>query len=42
SIIENFTSRLGNTQAVEFEMCLQQIYRIAEIRLWALIRDSLL
>ena len=42
SIIENFTSRLGNTQAVEFEMCLQQIYRIAEIRLRALIRDSLL
>ena len=42
SIIENFTTRLGNTQAVEFEVCLQQIYRIAEIRLRALIRDSLL
>jgi len=42
SIIENFSSRLGNTQAAEFEMCLQQIYRIAEIRLRALIRDSLL
>jgi 2-oxo-4-hydroxy-4-carboxy-5-ureidoimidazoline decarboxylase len=33
SIIQNFSNRLNNEIAVEFQECLEQIYRIAQFRL---------
>ncbi len=33
SIIQNFANRLNNEKAVEFQECLEQIYRIAQFRL---------
>jgi len=35
SIIENFSNRLNNEKSVEFQECLQQIYKIAKFRLHA-------